>query len=244
MGCTMTSLTQLTAKKCKFHAQLAAHMFNLPLPTPRPPPPTPARSDRYHHINTYDEDDTNDDEPVEIRQFSSCSPRFSKVWLCCVSSFISPSLSLSFDSLFSFILSHCGSPLFFLWGLGQDRWGMRKSHKQGLILQELGVSGPIWSSNRPRFCFTIPFFPLFPSLILSHFHLLPSVSPPVCPLMFGLWRSSSEETEGPRWMRIQFEMLQLRASEHWGRGLRSTLRHNEVHREYIDWRLLLRYECI
>uniref|UniRef100_A0A8D3BPZ1 non-specific serine/threonine protein kinase n=1 Tax=Scophthalmus maximus TaxID=52904 RepID=A0A8D3BPZ1_SCOMX len=36
------------------------------------------RSDRYHHINTYDEDDTNDDEPVEIRQFSSCSPRFSK----------------------------------------------------------------------------------------------------------------------------------------------------------------------
>uniref|UniRef100_A0A672GYF9 non-specific serine/threonine protein kinase n=1 Tax=Salarias fasciatus TaxID=181472 RepID=A0A672GYF9_SALFA len=37
------------------------------------------RSDRYHHINTYDEDDTNDDEPVEIRQFQSCSPRFSKV---------------------------------------------------------------------------------------------------------------------------------------------------------------------
>ncbi|XP_036069207.1 microtubule-associated serine/threonine-protein kinase 1 isoform X3 [Oryzias melastigma] len=40
----------------------------------------PARSDRYQHINTYDEDDTNDDEPVEIRQFSSCSPRFSKVY--------------------------------------------------------------------------------------------------------------------------------------------------------------------
>ncbi|XP_076026404.1 microtubule-associated serine/threonine-protein kinase 1 [Genypterus blacodes] len=38
------------------------------------------RSDRYHHINAYDEDDTNDDEPVEIRQFSSCSPRFSKVY--------------------------------------------------------------------------------------------------------------------------------------------------------------------
>uniref|UniRef100_A0A8C6PEE3 non-specific serine/threonine protein kinase n=1 Tax=Nothobranchius furzeri TaxID=105023 RepID=A0A8C6PEE3_NOTFU len=38
------------------------------------------RSDRYHHINTYNEDDTNDDEPVEIRQFSSCSPRFSKVY--------------------------------------------------------------------------------------------------------------------------------------------------------------------
>ncbi|XP_077380535.1 microtubule-associated serine/threonine-protein kinase 1 isoform X2 [Festucalex cinctus] len=38
------------------------------------------RSDRYRHINTYDGDDTNDDEPVEIRQFSSCSPRFSKVY--------------------------------------------------------------------------------------------------------------------------------------------------------------------
>ncbi|XP_043940682.1 microtubule-associated serine/threonine-protein kinase 1 [Protopterus annectens] len=38
------------------------------------------RSDRYHHINSYDEDDTNDEEPVEIRQFSSCSPRFSKVY--------------------------------------------------------------------------------------------------------------------------------------------------------------------
>uniref|UniRef100_A0A8C1DQ53 non-specific serine/threonine protein kinase n=1 Tax=Cyprinus carpio carpio TaxID=630221 RepID=A0A8C1DQ53_CYPCA len=39
------------------------------------------RSERYRHINSYDEDDTNDDEPVEIRQFSSCSPRFSKVSL-------------------------------------------------------------------------------------------------------------------------------------------------------------------
>uniref|UniRef100_A0A6Q2ZLB0 non-specific serine/threonine protein kinase n=1 Tax=Esox lucius TaxID=8010 RepID=A0A6Q2ZLB0_ESOLU len=36
------------------------------------------RSDRYHHIHSYDEDDTNDDEPVEIRRFSSCSSRFSK----------------------------------------------------------------------------------------------------------------------------------------------------------------------
>lgn len=63
-------------------------------------PPPPARSDRYHHINTYDEDDTNDDEPVEIRQFSSCSPRFSKVWLYPLSSFISLTASLSFDSVF------------------------------------------------------------------------------------------------------------------------------------------------
>ncbi|KAL4657994.1 microtubule-associated serine/threonine-protein kinase 1 [Arapaima gigas] len=39
------------------------------------------RSERYHHPNSYDEDDTNDDdEPVEIRRFSSCSPRFSKVY--------------------------------------------------------------------------------------------------------------------------------------------------------------------
>lgn len=41
----------------------------------------PARSERYHHVHSYDEDDTNDDEPVEIRRFSSCSPRFSKVSL-------------------------------------------------------------------------------------------------------------------------------------------------------------------
>ncbi|KAI4899481.1 hypothetical protein NFI96_014219 [Prochilodus magdalenae] len=38
------------------------------------------RSDRYHHVHSFDEDDTNDDEPVEIHRFSSCSPRFSKVY--------------------------------------------------------------------------------------------------------------------------------------------------------------------
>ncbi|CAK6976988.1 LOW QUALITY PROTEIN: microtubule-associated serine/threonine-protein kinase 2, partial [Scomber scombrus] len=38
------------------------------------------RSDRYHHLDSEDEDDTNDEEHVEIRQFSSCSPRFSKVY--------------------------------------------------------------------------------------------------------------------------------------------------------------------
>ncbi|KAM9364359.1 microtubule-associated serine/threonine-protein kinase 2 [Pholidichthys leucotaenia] len=37
------------------------------------------RSDRYHHVDS-EEDDTNDDEHVELRQFSSCSPRFSKVY--------------------------------------------------------------------------------------------------------------------------------------------------------------------
>ncbi|XP_066529833.1 microtubule-associated serine/threonine-protein kinase 1 [Hoplias malabaricus] len=38
------------------------------------------RSERYHHVHSFDEDDTNDDEPVEIHRFSSCSPRFSKVY--------------------------------------------------------------------------------------------------------------------------------------------------------------------
>ncbi|XP_038854898.1 microtubule-associated serine/threonine-protein kinase 2-like [Salvelinus namaycush] len=38
------------------------------------------RSDRYHHMDSEDEDDTNDDDHVEMRQFSSCSPRFSKVY--------------------------------------------------------------------------------------------------------------------------------------------------------------------
>uniref|UniRef100_A0A8C8VP52 non-specific serine/threonine protein kinase n=1 Tax=Pelusios castaneus TaxID=367368 RepID=A0A8C8VP52_9SAUR len=42
------------------------------------------RSERYHHIDSEEDEDTNDDDHVEIRQFSSCSPRFSKVravWL-------------------------------------------------------------------------------------------------------------------------------------------------------------------
>ncbi|XP_036067505.1 microtubule-associated serine/threonine-protein kinase 2 isoform X4 [Oryzias melastigma] len=38
------------------------------------------RSDRYHHVDSEEEEDTNDDEHVELRQFSSCSPRFSKVY--------------------------------------------------------------------------------------------------------------------------------------------------------------------
>ncbi|KAG7504633.1 microtubule-associated serine serine/threonine-protein kinase 1-like [Solea senegalensis] len=38
------------------------------------------RSERYPHVHSYDEDDTNDDEPVEMHRFSSCSPRFSKVY--------------------------------------------------------------------------------------------------------------------------------------------------------------------
>ncbi|XP_050967459.1 microtubule-associated serine/threonine-protein kinase 2 isoform X3 [Labeo rohita] len=38
------------------------------------------RSERYHHVDSEEEDDTNDDDHLEIRQFSSCSPRFSKVY--------------------------------------------------------------------------------------------------------------------------------------------------------------------
>ncbi|XP_023674486.2 microtubule-associated serine/threonine-protein kinase 2-like isoform X1 [Paramormyrops kingsleyae] len=36
------------------------------------------RSDRYQHLDS--EEDTNDDKLVEMRQFSSCSPRFNKVY--------------------------------------------------------------------------------------------------------------------------------------------------------------------
>ncbi|NXS07034.1 MAST2 kinase, partial [Neodrepanis coruscans] len=39
-----------------------------------------ARSERYQHLDSEEEEDTNDDDHVEIRQFSSCSPRFSKVY--------------------------------------------------------------------------------------------------------------------------------------------------------------------
>uniref|UniRef100_A0A8C2CHC3 non-specific serine/threonine protein kinase n=1 Tax=Cyprinus carpio TaxID=7962 RepID=A0A8C2CHC3_CYPCA len=48
------------------------------------------RSERYHHVHSYDEDDTNDDEPVEIHHFSSCSPRFSKVRPLCLMKMILP----------------------------------------------------------------------------------------------------------------------------------------------------------
>uniref|UniRef100_A0A8C0H6M8 non-specific serine/threonine protein kinase n=1 Tax=Chelonoidis abingdonii TaxID=106734 RepID=A0A8C0H6M8_CHEAB len=38
------------------------------------------RSERYQHLDSEEDEDTNDDDRVEIRQFSSCSPRFSKVY--------------------------------------------------------------------------------------------------------------------------------------------------------------------
>ncbi|KAM6457381.1 microtubule-associated serine/threonine-protein kinase 2 isoform 6-T6 [Liasis olivaceus] len=38
------------------------------------------RTERYQHLDSEEEEDTNDDDHVEIRQFSSCSPRFSKVY--------------------------------------------------------------------------------------------------------------------------------------------------------------------
>nr|XP_019604954.1 PREDICTED: microtubule-associated serine/threonine-protein kinase 2 isoform X4 [Rhinolophus sinicus] len=37
------------------------------------------RSDRYHHVDSEDEEEGSEDGCLEIRQFSSCSPRFSKV---------------------------------------------------------------------------------------------------------------------------------------------------------------------
>ncbi|KAJ1169726.1 hypothetical protein NDU88_001617 [Pleurodeles waltl] len=38
------------------------------------------RSEKYQHVDSEEDDDTNDEDRVEIRQFSSCSPRFSKVY--------------------------------------------------------------------------------------------------------------------------------------------------------------------
>ncbi|XP_069498396.1 microtubule-associated serine/threonine-protein kinase 2-like isoform X3 [Ambystoma mexicanum] len=38
------------------------------------------RSEKYQHMDSEEDDDTNDEDRVEIRQFSSCSPRFSKVY--------------------------------------------------------------------------------------------------------------------------------------------------------------------
>ncbi|KAG8507649.1 Microtubule-associated serine/threonine-protein kinase 2, partial [Galemys pyrenaicus] len=39
------------------------------------------RSERYHHIDSEDEEEVSEDGCLEIRQFSSCSPRFNKVRL-------------------------------------------------------------------------------------------------------------------------------------------------------------------
>ncbi|XP_036895416.1 microtubule-associated serine/threonine-protein kinase 2 isoform X3 [Sturnira hondurensis] len=41
------------------------------------------RSDRYHHLDSEDEEEASEDGCLEIRQFSSCSPRFSKACLLC-----------------------------------------------------------------------------------------------------------------------------------------------------------------
>lgn len=43
--------------------------------------PSSARSERYHHLETEEEDTNDEDFNVELRQFSSCSHRFSKVRL-------------------------------------------------------------------------------------------------------------------------------------------------------------------
>ncbi|XP_069505349.1 microtubule-associated serine/threonine-protein kinase 3 isoform X2 [Ambystoma mexicanum] len=55
------------------------------------------RSERYHHVGSEDDDETNDEESsVEIRQFSSCSHRFSKVYSS--SEHLATQLNLSFSS--------------------------------------------------------------------------------------------------------------------------------------------------
>ncbi|XP_044134429.1 microtubule-associated serine/threonine-protein kinase 3 [Bufo gargarizans] len=55
------------------------------------------RSERYHHLASEDDDETNDEESsVEIRQFSSCSHRFSKVYGS--SEHLAAQLNLSFSS--------------------------------------------------------------------------------------------------------------------------------------------------
>lgn len=55
------------------------------------------RSERYHHLASEEDDETNDEESsVEIRQFSSCSHRFSKVYGS--SEHLATQLNLSFSS--------------------------------------------------------------------------------------------------------------------------------------------------
>uniref|UniRef100_A0A8C5LY38 non-specific serine/threonine protein kinase n=1 Tax=Leptobrachium leishanense TaxID=445787 RepID=A0A8C5LY38_9ANUR len=55
------------------------------------------RSERYHHLASEEDDETNDEESsMEIRQFSSCSHRFSKVYSS--SEHLATQLNLSFSS--------------------------------------------------------------------------------------------------------------------------------------------------
>uniref|UniRef100_A0A673YKX8 non-specific serine/threonine protein kinase n=1 Tax=Salmo trutta TaxID=8032 RepID=A0A673YKX8_SALTR len=61
------------------------------------------RSDRYHHLETEEEEDMNDEDfNVELRQFSSCSHRFSKVCSLSFSFF----LSLYFAVSLTFSISY------------------------------------------------------------------------------------------------------------------------------------------
>uniref|UniRef100_A0A8C7T250 non-specific serine/threonine protein kinase n=1 Tax=Oncorhynchus mykiss TaxID=8022 RepID=A0A8C7T250_ONCMY len=62
------------------------------------------RSDRYHHLETEEEEDTNDEDfNVELRQFSSCSHRFSKVCSLSFSRSVAVSLTLSYVLNVSFL---------------------------------------------------------------------------------------------------------------------------------------------
>uniref|UniRef100_A0A673APJ0 non-specific serine/threonine protein kinase n=1 Tax=Sphaeramia orbicularis TaxID=375764 RepID=A0A673APJ0_9TELE len=56
------------------------------------------RSERYHHLETEEEDTNDEDFNVELRQFSSCSHRFSKVYICGASPLPSPLSPYSLSS--------------------------------------------------------------------------------------------------------------------------------------------------
>ncbi|CAH2292920.1 microtubule-associated serine threonine- kinase 3 isoform X3 [Pelobates cultripes] len=54
------------------------------------------RSERYHHLASEDDESKDEESSVEIRQFSSCSHRFSKVY--CSSEHLATPINLSFSS--------------------------------------------------------------------------------------------------------------------------------------------------
>ncbi|XP_010003715.1 PREDICTED: microtubule-associated serine/threonine-protein kinase 4 [Chaetura pelagica] len=109
------------------------------------------RSEKYHHMETEEEDDTNDEDfNLEIRQFSSCSHRFSKVFSSIdrviqtqgeekedagekTKSVTLPSVeSLSWSSEYSAIQQVCAS-------LSSDTESSRQQHSSGL-LPKLAIS--------------------------------------------------------------------------------------------------------
>uniref|UniRef100_A0A669EXC5 non-specific serine/threonine protein kinase n=1 Tax=Oreochromis niloticus TaxID=8128 RepID=A0A669EXC5_ORENI len=87
------------------------------------------RSDRYHHVDSEEEEDTNDEEHVEIRQFSSCSPRFSKVLIDSSTSCTFKSTESSFGRLCSlFMCLFC--PVLHLYSLRKRLSVSESSHTE------------------------------------------------------------------------------------------------------------------